>query len=180
MHEHTEQGLRQHLGRVEAPPELWERVRSGRSRPVARQSSLAWVAAAAVLLLSAGAWSLFEASTRPLELHSASASEVREWVLANSGLDVPLPAKPSSLVEILGASIDRAVATISYRVGELRATLLVSRSPSGGATDTPHSSAETASTWTMAGQSYTLALAGPGDLKTACLLCHNAHEAALY
>ena len=176
MHDRTEEALRRHLGRESAPAELWERVQNASPRQAAR-FTLVWAAAAAALMMTVAGLSLWNASARPMELHSASASEVRQWVLANSGLDVPLPAKPSSLVEILGASIDRAVAKISYRVGEMRATLLVAKDASG---NSPHQGTEVSSTWTMGGQSYTLALAGPGDLRTACVLCHNAHEAALY
>ena len=174
MHDRMEEALREHLGRVTAPAELWNRVQEQRPHRAATvREWLPLAAGAAVLVLAVAGWALWKTSSPPLELHSASASEVRQWVLANSGLDVPIPAKPSSLVEILGASIDRAVATISYRVGELKATLSVSKSVSG---DTPHLS----STWTMNGQAYTLAVANPADLRTACVLCHNAHEAALY
>jgi hypothetical protein len=183
MHDQTEKALRQHLSRVTAPAELWERVQT-RPVPVAARNlaqNFRWVVATLIVAVGCG-WLFLEGrpASGPLELHSASASEVREWVLANSGLDVPLAAKPSSLVEILGASIDRAgslIAIISYRVGELRATLLVQKSPAG---DTPHAGTEMASTWTMGGQLYTLALAGPGELRTACLLCHSSPAAAVY
>ena len=181
MHERIDEALREHLGHVAAPAELWGRVRSGSPRRAAARFSPSFLAigatAAASMLIAVAGWSMWRASTQPLELHSASASEVRSWVLANAGLDVPLPTKPASLVEILGASIDRAVAKISYRVGELRATLSVKKDVSG---DTPHKGTEMSSTWTMGGQSYTLAVAGPGDLRTACLLCHSAPGAALY
>jgi hypothetical protein len=117
----------------------------------------------------------------PHELHSASATEVREWVLEHSGLDVPLPPKPSSLVEIVGASIDKAVATITYKVGEMQASLAVSKDPAGAKA---HATAQIASaspyTWAMNGQSYTLTVAAGGDLRTACVLCHNPHGAELY
>jgi len=177
MHDRMEEALREHLGRVNAPAELWGRVQGASPRRVTPRFHPAWIAAAASMVMAVAGWSMWKASSQPLELHSASASEVRQWVLANSGMDVPLPVKPSSLVEILGASIDKAVAKISYRVGELRATLSVSKGASG---DAPHKGTEISSTWTMNGQAYTLAVANPADLRTACVLCHNAHEAALY
>jgi hypothetical protein len=177
MHDQTEDALRQHLGRVTAPPELWERVQSASPRAGAPRFPMAWAAVAVVLVMAVAGWSVWKTGARPIKIQTASASEVHNWVLANSGLDVPLPARPGSLVEILGASIDRAVATISYRVGELRATLSVAKDASG---DAPHTGTEISSTWTMGGQSYTIAVSGPGDLHAACLLCHNAREAALY
>jgi len=178
MRDQTEEALRRHLGQVEAPPELWQRVhdQSGHRAATGREW-LPLAAVAAALVLSVAGWSMWQASARPLEMHSASAAEVRQWVLANSGMDVPLPAKPASLVEILGASIDRAVATISYRVGALKATLSVSKA---SASNSSHKATDLSSTWTMNGQAYTLAVANPSDLRTACLLCHTAHEAALY
>ena len=183
METQSERILRQHLGRVTAPAELWQRVQGGKPRPAAAprfQMASAAAAFGAVMVMAVAGWSMWRSSSQPLEIHSASASEVRDWVRENSGLDVPLAAKPSSLVEILGASIDRAgklIAIVSYRVGEIRATLLVSKAAGG---DTPHKGTEAASTWTMGGQSYTLAVAGPGDLRTACLLCHSSPVAALY
>jgi len=177
MRDRMDEEWREHSGHVAAPAEMWGKVQGGSPRRAAPRFNPIWATAAAFMLITVAGWSMWKASTQPLELHSASASEVHNWVLANAGLDVPLPAKQGSLVEILGASIDRAVAKISYRVGELRATLLVKKDVSG---DTPHKGTEMSSTWTMGGQSYTLAVAGPGDLRTACLLCHSAPGAALY
>ena len=180
MRDHLEDALRKHLGPVNAPAELWERVQEGQAGQAVWRFPMAWAAAAVMLVMAVAGWALWRTGTRPTEIRSANATEVHDWVLVNSGLDVPLAAKPSSLVEILGASIDRAgklIAIITYQVGEMRATLLVSKDSSGRS---PHKGTEMASTWTMGGQSYTLAVAGPGDLRTACLLCHSAPGAALY
>ena len=172
MHEKIEDVLRQHLGPVSAPPELWDRVQRGSPRPSPSRFHV-WATAAAMLAVTVTGWALWKASS-PMEIHSASANEVRAWVLSNAGLDVPLPAQPSSLVEILGASIDRAgklIARISYKAGGAEATLSVTKDDSG---DAPHRGDSLSSNWTMKGQSYTLAVAAPADLKAACLLCHSS------
>lgn len=181
MHDGIEESLRQSLGRVSAPNELWSRVQGG--KPVAEprfQTAWAVAAFAALLVTSVTGWSMLRVAS-PQELHSASSTEVREWVLEHSGLDVPLPAKPSSLVEIVGASIDKAVATISYKVGALQASLVVSKDPAGAKA---HTTAPIASaspyTWAMNGQSYTLTVPAGADLRTACVLCHNPHGTELY
>ena len=189
MHDRTEEreeALSRHLARVAAPGELWERIRaggggaSGGGQPAVPKRRARLTYAALVLAMGGAGWLVWPGTPvgRPMTIESASVREVHDWVLANSGLDVPLPAKPSSLVELLGASIDRTgkvIALISYQVGEMRATLLVSRDETGS-----RSHREGSTSWTMGGQSYTLAVAGPGELKTACLLCHSSAGAALY
>ena len=112
-------------------------------------------------------------------------STVRKWIKAESGLDVPLPPKHESLVKILGARVDRDVAEISYQVGQYRAALLVAKDPSGKRsypnhdvrTSDPYQKARVSS-WSMRGQTYTLAWSAPGEFRVACLLCHSGQPPA--
>jgi hypothetical protein len=177
MHEGIDEVLSRHLRPVRAPEELWERIRKA---PAAKTRSsfgeiLSWATVAAAVALTILSWYGYHAS-QPMTLVSRDATEVRNWLRANSGFDGPLPAHPSELIEILGANIERAgklIAKIRYRVGEVEAMLSVTKDEGGGA---QHKNSQISSTWAMAGQFYTLALAGPGDIRAACILCHNPHE----
>jgi hypothetical protein len=201
--------LEKHLGRVEAPAGLWAQVRN--PRPAARAATgpawTAWAAAAATLAIAAGGWLLWGVMWKPqpvealavaalrgdarrLALHTEDAVEVRAWVKAHSGIDIPLPPKHSPLVQIIGANIVRAgsepVAEVSYQVGEHRAALLVAKDPSGRKSYPSHEvrgsdpfGMARVSQWSMRGQSYTLAWAAPGEFRVACLLCHGTEPAMI-
>ncbi|MFM2125266.1 MAG: hypothetical protein RL328_1717 [Acidobacteriota bacterium] len=195
-----EKVLEKHLAPVSAPANLWSHVR-GPVRAVNRPAWTAWAGAAATLTLAAGGWGLWQA-TRPrpsveamavaaldqpaaqLPLLTQDANTVRKWIKTESGLDVPLPPKHDGLVKILGARIDGGrdgqVAEISYQVGEYRAALLVAKDPSGKRSypnhdvrsSDPYQKARVSS-WSMRGQTYTLAWSAPGEFRVACLLCHS-------
>jgi hypothetical protein len=204
--------LEKHLARVEAPAELWARMRAAapgeRLRPATTYPAwVAWATTAASLAVLAGGWLLWTAVWKPqpvealavaalrsdpreLTLHTEDATEVRAWVRAKSGIDIPLPPKHSPLVQILGARIVEAkpgrVAEVSYQVGEYRAALLVAKDPSGKTTYPNHEVRSSdpfemarVSQWSMRGQSYTLAWAAPGEFRVACLLCHGAEPAMI-
>ena len=196
--------LKKHLGRVEAPANLWNHVRGHVAIRRTWVSWGAWATVAAALVVSAGGWTLLQQlrtpqsmeaqavaalnqGARDLGLQTESAGEVRNWVKKSSGIDIPLPPKHTAMVRIIGASIttDRnPIAQVSYQVGEYRAALLVTKDPTGKTTY-PHHEArdsdpyETArvSSWSMKGQSYTLAWSAPGEARVACLLCHGTEPA---
>lgn len=196
-----ERALRRHLGRTEAPQELWKRVDAARRTPRMATAPMwtVWAAAAALLAVTAGGWVLWQELTGPvtaealavdaltrgpeqLRFHSDRAAEIRTWLRANAGLDIPLPPQHSPLVQILGATVldgDTPMAEISYRVGEYNAALLVAKDTTGARTYPRHEVRPSesfqearVSSWSMRGQSYTLAWAAPGEFRVACLLCH--------
>jgi hypothetical protein len=162
MHrEWIEPVLAHQLDQVSAPDELWERVRNP---VVARKTSVHMSvnaprlgACATVALLAV--W-LFVGHRR---LRSGDAGEIRGWVKAQAGIDVPLRARPAG-VQLTGASVAKGAVEIAYRVGGRDGRLFV------GARH-PVTSARVF-TWSMGGRTYTLECATPEDLKIACSLCH--------
>lgn len=198
-----EQALRKHLGRNAAPQDLWSRVEKARRAPATRRLPLPLAGrltpALAVLTVAVGGWVLWQQFSKPqsvealavdalgrgpehLQFRSDRAAEIRAWLRANAGLDVPLPPRHSPLIEIVGAAVienQGRIAEIAYRVGDRNAALLVRKDPSGTRsyqqhTVRPSESFKEArvSSWSMRGQSYTLAWAAPGEFRVACLLCH--------
>lgn len=206
-HNGLDKVLDKHLGRVSAPDQLWNRVQNPRQEMTARTAPAwpVWATAVATLALVAGGtatWMLHsprqpltmeEMAVRALikepsslRFQSREASEIRNWLRSNSDIDVPIPPLHSAMVEIEGADVleGATVAEISYKVGDHRAALLITKDPSGKRTyprhevrpseSFPTESARDArvSTWSMRGQSYTLAWSAPGEFRVACLLCH--------
>ena len=174
------------LGRVEAPPELWDRVRwqkppAGGPR-VARSMAVAarkpkplWWAAAALATVA-----IAVVAGRGLldrDLHSSDPARVREWVFSKSGLSVPLPQKLPSSVRILSASQpDKTSAQIKYQVNGQEAVLLVSVASAAVAGDGRHrflSRDQHTSSWTMRGLVYTASCANGEVTQVACQLCHS-------
>jgi hypothetical protein len=165
--------LEQHLQAVEAPDELWQRVRFAKtprhSRPPVRK--FAWALAAAVVVLVALIGSNRYRDSQ--ELHSSSGTEIRAWVQRQCGLDIPLTDHALSSVRLLGANVittEPPTVVVKYRVGDHVATLVVARDSSG--VRTHHVSSPRS--WAMNGHLYTVASAG--DLQAACLLCHAGLE----
>lgn len=188
--------LAKHLNRVAAPMNTWAHVR-GSVRAPARPIWTVWAAAAAAALLAVGLWqasqppqsveamavAALDQSASDLAIQTEDANTVRKWIKAESGLEIPLPPKHDDLVKILGARINRGeqtVAEISYQVGEYRAALMIAKDPSGKRTYPNHDVRSSdpfdkarVSSWSMRGQSYTLAWSAPGEFRVACLLCHS-------
>ena len=108
---------------------------------------------------------------RDLVMQSDNATQIREWVKANAGLDIPLLGHPAP-VRLTGARLMRGDVEIACRVGDHQAKLLISKGNSGLQHGIQPSKASSVS-WGMTGRSYTLASATPEDLKIACLLCHS-------
>jgi hypothetical protein len=197
--------LERHLVQVSAPDALWHRIQH--PRPVETQASrpkiLLVLTAAAVV--AAAVWSVFprradnavsgqaaavEALTRQpedLDFRSDTVSEIRVWVKARTGLDLPLPDGTARAVRLTGVCAVKGgtpAVEVSYRVRGHNAALVVSKARSAeSAGDAKHhllkceSVAGTrVSSWTMRGQLYTLAFAVHGDARDECLLCHSGAE----
>ncbi len=176
MNTWLEPELQRELREVVAPPELWDRVQSARfSRPPERSyRSMVW-ALALPIILAAAAWSVVRSPVREnsqtLAFHCQNPAQLRAWVKATTGIDVPLRAAPPSSIQLTGARRLGERIEIAYRAGDHDAVLLVSRA--SGAADVPHGNPTgQASSWVLAGQRYTLASDNPADLQLACKLCH--------
>ncbi len=152
--------LAHQLDRVAAPEELWERVRNPVIRKkkgvhasvnAARLGACATVIFAIYLFAGHGG------------LRSGDAGEIRSWVKARAGIDVPLRARPAG-VQLMGANFAKGSVEIVYRVGGRDGRLKVDGRPAG--------SSARVFTWSMDGHTYTLECATPEDLKIACNLCH--------
>jgi hypothetical protein len=169
--------LVRHLGSVTTPEELWDRVQ----RPEAPRSErsismrLAWAAVCALVLLAA-AWGVHGHSN--LEFRSGEATEIRVWVKQRTDLDVPLLAEPAAPIRLMGARVvtgEVPTARIAYSVSNRDAVLLVSKAGSALSTNSRHSQPDRDAkvfSWTMRGQTYTLACSTPEDLRATCHLCH--------
>ena len=150
--------LARHLGRVEAPEELWNRVRCPEP-PVGytnRQYShpqyshrLAWALATAVLIVLA-TWGLrprgdgvnagtllanlaLAQGSDNLEFRSGEAEKIRAWVKDRTGLDIPFPAESAPSIRLLGAHVVTEGALrveIAYQTSGHDARLLVSKAAS--------------------------------------------------
>ncbi len=151
-----ERELEQSLRPVPAPDELWEHVRNPSER---RARIVWWKPAFALVLVVATAWALHP---RAAALESDRSSEIHDWVMARTGLDVALsPAAPLRLcgIRMVGKSVE-----IRYKMRDREATVMVAKAERYTASHEFVSR----SSWIMRGQSYTVS----GDLQTACLLCH--------
>ena len=191
--------LARHLGPVKAPDQLWDRVqgaasagRSVRTGQIGWNPAWGWVSAVALVALAAGltVWLNRELTSEQiavralsrtpdqLQFRSADLSELRAWVKKDTGMDVPLPVRTASSVQMVGAYVSRkktTTAEISYRVGGADVALVVSKIPAQG--DGRHAFVKGGSyhganfqSWTMRGQMYTIASA---DALAGCLLCHS-------
>jgi hypothetical protein len=127
---------------------------------------------------------LFARSSGDFDFRSNSFAETRAWVKAQANIDIDVPAsRPAAdrgAVRLLGTRILRLhglkVAAIDYRVGDQLATLFVS-GKRAGLTGSAKASKHLFSqgrlvSWNMRSQTYTIAFAGTGNSRGACLLCH--------
>jgi hypothetical protein len=188
-----ETALERELRGATAPAELWDRIQAHRVAVPAKRINprLVWVMAGAVVL-AAVALSLVRAQreggagdeafaiqalrsdSQRVAFHCQNPAQLRAWVRARTGLDLPLRAEASPSIRLIGAqTIDGARGVeVAYRAGSRDGVLVVSRADAG-ASNLPHSHAGgSVSSWVMAGQRYTLATDNPTDLQLACKLCH--------
>lgn len=111
--------LERNLGRVSAPAELWDRVVSGEA-PKRRSVWMPWVLA--VACASVAMAGIFY---RPA-LRSNDPAQVREWVKAHTGMDVPLARQQT--VQLTGARVVKAgKVEIGYKSG----VVLISKADAG-------------------------------------------------
>jgi hypothetical protein len=162
MHkEWIEPALARHLDPVPAPEELWGRVRNPRvirkKKSVHTSVYAARLGACATILLAV--WLL----VGHRGLRSNDPGEIRGWVQAKAGIDVPLRARPAG-IQLKGATVSKGTVEIAYKVGNRDGRLMV-----GGRRV---ASGPRVFTWSIDGRTYTLECATPEDLKIACSLCH--------
>ena len=126
--------------------------------------------------LAKAAWRELSSGTEPLDFRSSDPLEIRAWIKANAGLDIPLVSAHS--VQFIGVSLLRSspcTVCVSYRIGNRRGELMVARGGSGGP---KHPSIRqtsfrgaTVTSWAAAGQTYAIATSIRGP-HSACILCH--------
>jgi hypothetical protein len=190
MHKGLEPELQKGLRPVTAPPELWDRLKAAQVAPPRRTNQkVVWAMAAAVVLIAVGLSSVYRESvagdeasalqalatdSQRIAFHCQNPAQLRAWVRAKTGLDLPLRAESSPSIQLIGAQTiggTRGV-EVAYRTGNRDAVLVVSRAEAGSA-DLPHRRVSgNVSSWVMDGQRYTLACNDPADLQLACKLCH--------
>jgi hypothetical protein len=184
MNPWLEPELQRGLREVTAPAELWDRVRAARVPP-SRGSNrgLIWALAVAVVLAAVAlslvrppderfALQALANGSQGIGFHCQNPAQLRAWVRANTGLDVPLRPVPPSSIQLIGARNVGARVEIAYQAGGRDAVLLVSKADAGRS-NLPHSRvAGNVSSWVTDGQRYTLAASDPADLQLACKLCH--------
>jgi hypothetical protein len=167
MNKWPEPELRQSLRQVSAPCELWDRIQTqAAAPPPATNRLLVWALAAAVVLMAFGL-SLIHRDNVVFPVFAGgrcqNPAQIRAWVRAKTGLDLPLRSDPSQSLELTAAqTIDgtRGV-KIAYRAGNHDAVLLLSTAD--GSTSVPHS---------RFGPAFALGSENPADLQLACKLCH--------
>ena len=160
--------LEKSLGRVAAPAELWNRVEMPRPE-VRKQVFSRWTAVAAAACLLVGAFE-FRASR---QMASSNAREIRSWVLAKTGLEVPLDSHPPAVTRLSGARLVGAhTAEIALTAAAGPAILRVERAVQNfEGHGHPNTGAKTSS-WIFQGARFTLEADSPQTLETACRLCH--------
>jgi hypothetical protein len=180
--------LQRGLRPVSAPAELWDRVQGKPLQaPVPRATpsnrGLVWALAGAVAL-AVVALSLVHSPDEALALQALAdnsqqiafrcqnPAQLRAWVRAQTGLDVPLRDARSASIELIGARADGGRVEIAYRASDRDAVLLVSRADSWAANGGHSRVSGNVSSWVTAGQRFTLASDNAADLQLACKLCH--------
>jgi hypothetical protein len=176
MNQRLEFELQRELREVSAPPELWDRIqRPQHARSTGNSRRLVWAMAVGVAL-AAVALSLVRSPVRDngpqLAFHCQNPAQLRAWVRANTGLDVPLRTAPSESIQLIGARSREGRVEIAYRAENRDGVLLVSRAGASSANE-PHSrTSGNFSSWVMDGQRFTLASSDAAELQLACKLCH--------
>ena len=177
MNQHLEHELHRGLRQVTAPRELWDRIQASQTAPLrAHNRGLVWTVAATVVLMAVGL-SMVHRSNVAFQALAAdrcqNPAQLRAWVRAKTGLDLPLRADSSPSIQLIGAEMRDGAGgvQVAYRVANRDALLLISRAD--GAANVPHNRVNgKVSSWVMAGQRLTLACDSPADLQLACKLCH--------
>ena len=167
MNQWPEQELRRSLRQVSVPPELWDRIQAHTAAPPrATNRPLVWAMAAAVVLMAVSLSNIHRDNMAFPAFagdRCQNPAQLRAWVRAKTGLDLPLRSDSASSLELIGAqTIDGTNGVkIAYRARNHDAVLLVSRAD--GSANVPHS---------RFGPAFTLGSDNPADLQLACKLCH--------
>jgi hypothetical protein len=165
MNTRLEPELQRGLREVTAPPELWDRVQSPRTVPRgASNRGVVWAMAATVVLIAIGLSAVHRDNVGLPALtgdRCQNPAQLRAWVRAKTGLDLPLRAESSPSIQLIDARTVSGRVEIAYRAGNRDAVLLISRASAGSPEAANH-----------AGQQFTLASNDPADLQLACKLCH--------
>lgn len=198
MHKGLEPELQKALRPVAAPAELWDRLNAAQSAPSVSQrfaprkrsnQTLVWAIAAAVSLIAVGLSSVYRSGggrdevtalqalavdSQRIAFHCQNPAQIRAWVRAQTGLNLPLRSESSPAIQLIGAQTiggTRSV-EVAYRAGNRDAVLVVSRTDAESGNVSHRRPTGNISSWVMAGQRYTLACNDPADLQLACKLCH--------
>lgn len=187
MNQWLEPDLRRGLREVAAPAELWDRIQTPRTAPrtapqVARSNAgrrrFVWALAATVVLATLALSKLparhetLAGNSQQIAFRCQNPAQLRAWVRANTGFNVPLRAPLPASIQLIGARAVEGRAEIAYKAGNRDAMLLVSRA-APGAVNVAHSQVNgKVSSWTMDGQRFTLACNDSADFQLACKLCH--------
>lgn len=118
-----------------------------------------------------------------VEFQSGDGLAIRTWIRNRTGLDISLPAQSGAPIEIVGARVvdgGGPAVEVRYRSGGHIFVLLASREGLRGPGVLKHAEVGDAAlqnaravSWTMAGQTYTVAAERAEYLHTACLVCHS-------
>jgi hypothetical protein len=190
MNNWLEPELQRGLRGVSAPPELWDRLQAAPvEKPVRTNRALVWAMAASVALGAVGlstvhrqniggeeafALRALAGDSQRVAFHCQNPAELRAWVRAKTGLDVPLRDEPSPSIQLVGAQMidETRGVEVAYRAANRDAVLVVSRA-GVGLPNVPHGRVTgDVSSWVIDGQQYTLASSDLADLQLACKLCH--------
>ncbi len=179
--------LARHLCRVAAPAGLSTEIQTLKPVSIGRKHSLRLgmarlSIACTMLILAAGGIIHLRDGNKGPDLHSDRPMEIRAWVKARTGIDLPLPDEPSPQVRLMSACAVKGgspVIEVAYRVKGRNATLRVAKALSTDPITAKHQflkceeiGGERVSTWVMRGQRYSLIYASLGDSRDECLLCH--------
>jgi hypothetical protein len=188
--------LARHLRPVAAPEDLWSRMQGphqGHAGAVIRWPVWAFAAAVAATIalfcfslrsdtssyLAKFAVGELARGVEDVQFRSADPKQIRAWVQANAGIDIPLPARAGESVKLIGASVfpnGSPMVCLTYRVGNQPTRLLVARAtnavPQHESMERSSYHGKSISSWVMQGQAYMLAGAAAENARSGCVLCH--------
>jgi hypothetical protein len=188
--------LARQLRPVAAPEDLWFRVqepRGGYGAALARWPIWAFAAAVAATIalfcfslrsdtgsyMAKFAAGELARGMEDVQFRSADPAQIRDWVQANAGIDIPLPARAGRNVKLIGVSVFQSgsrMVCVTYRVGNQPSRLLVTPvaagAPQHGSMEQARYRGASLATWSMQGHTYTLAWSALGNARAGCVLCH--------
>ena len=97
-------------------------------------------------------------------LRCQNPAQLRAWVRAKTGLDLPFRAELPSSIELIGARKVASGVEVDYRAANRDGAVLISRADGQASYQAHNRPGE--------GPLFTLACDRPADLQLACKLCH--------